>query len=110
MAISEKILNELVYERVRASVNLCQLVILEQDLDRSIERVFDSDPCITPRTREGLARSIMEEAWRRLEQEWDSLRRQLETFDAPPDDDPEDPDDPAPAMVNRVWPRSVAES
>ncbi|ACY14363.1 hypothetical protein [Haliangium ochraceum] len=41
-AIEQRILEELVYDRVRTSVNLCQLVIIEQELDDSIRRALDS--------------------------------------------------------------------
>ena len=38
--MEQRILEELVYDRVRSTVNLCQLVIVEQELDESIQRAL----------------------------------------------------------------------
>ncbi len=86
-SIEQRILQELIYERVRASVNLCQLVVLEQDLDRSIERVLLTRPHIKLPDQEGvtqsLARVYVEQAWRRLEEEWRQLRHDINVCDDP---------------------------
>ncbi len=76
MNLEKRILQELIYERVRVSVNLCQLVIFEQDLDKSIERAMAA--CAMP-TREcdKLAGNYIEDAWRRLEREWHGLREDI---------------------------------
>jgi hypothetical protein len=75
-AIEQRILDELIYDRVRASVNLCQLVIIEQELDESIQRAIrDTD---APGTRPAeLAREHVQRAWQRLEREWSTLREDL---------------------------------
>lgn len=36
--MERRILDELVYDRVRSTVNLCQLVIIEQELEENIQR------------------------------------------------------------------------
>ena len=75
MDLDKKILEELIYERVRVSVNLCQLVLFEQDLDRSIERVMAR--CGTGEQNQ-LTRAYMEKAWQRLEREWETMRERLD--------------------------------
>ncbi len=93
MNIEKKILQELVYERVRSSVNLCQLVVLEQDLDRSIERI---QPRSCAPQSNNLARIYMKEAWHRLEQEWNRLRHDVNSFADPaePGDASTEPQEP----------------
>jgi hypothetical protein len=82
--IEQRILDEMIYDRVRATVNLCQLVILEQELDENIQRAIrgmDSDP--DPDTAAAvpepaaLAREHVQRAWQRLEREWQTLREDL---------------------------------
>ena len=93
-SIEKRVLHELVYERVRASVNLCQLLVIEQELERSIERASgDTAPAVAalrgvlPKAQPGdgphsLARGFMQEAWHRLEKEWQRLRDDLDdSFD-----------------------------
>lgn len=84
--LDRHILRELVYERVRVSVNLCQLVIVEQDLDKSVRRALTrcgerEEP------RRALVRRYMDEAWKRVEEEWARLRDETVLWDA---GDPED--------------------
>lgn len=76
LGIETKILQELIYERVRQSVNLCQLVILEQELDKSIRRAMGGHAG-SGQSPDALARGLMNEAWQRLEREWDELRDNL---------------------------------
>lgn len=70
------ILAELVYERVRASVNLCQLVIMEQELEESIQRAMaESDRAVEMSA--ALARVYIQRAWDRVQTEWSTLREDL---------------------------------
>lgn len=78
MSNDRRILQELIYERVRGSVNLCQLVIFERDLSSSVQRAHDH--------REGvnapeLARQYMDDAWQRLEEEWREMRDRFDDLD-----------------------------
>jgi hypothetical protein len=73
-SLDRRILEEMIYERVRVSVNLCQLVMLEQDLDRSIHKALTAGDA-TDSEREALARELVDKAWQRIEAEWDELRR-----------------------------------
>ena len=96
--MEQRILEELVYDRVRSTVNLCQLVIVEQELDESIQRAM-ARPGARPGAEAGaerdaglgagggtivpgrkpavLAREHMQRAWERLEREWNTLRKDL---------------------------------
>jgi len=80
--MEQRILEELIYERVRVSVNLCQLVIFEQDLDKSIQRAL-SKCGTTSDERESMARTYIEAAWRRVEREWKDLRDNINDLDSP---------------------------
>lgn len=73
MELDRRILQELIYERVRLSVNLCQLVLFEQDLDKSIQRAMASSS-LPPGECDMLARELIEQAWERVEHEWEQLR------------------------------------
>ncbi|MCG8416348.1 MAG: hypothetical protein MJE77_00230 [Proteobacteria bacterium] len=89
MDINKCILQELVYQRVRSSVNLCQLVVVEQELDSSIQHVMraqrsqssDQEDLTGTDWPEGMARAYVEGAWRRLETEWRDLRRDFDDVD-----------------------------
>lgn len=72
MNLERRILEELVYERVRVAVNLCQLVIFEQDLDKSIQRVIDGSAC--QKECQDLAHEYIDKAWERLQEEWRDMR------------------------------------
>lgn len=74
--IEQRILDEIVYDRVREAVNVCRLVIIEQELDESIRRAVRSTGADGPRPAE-LARAHLERAWQRLEREWQTLREDL---------------------------------
>lgn len=67
-----RVLQELIYERVRSSVNLCQLVIFERDLTTSVQRVHGARDHESVEAAE-LARQYIDEAWQRLE-EWHEMR------------------------------------
>jgi hypothetical protein len=80
--IEQRILEEMIYDRVRATVNLCQLVILEQELDEHIQRAIsgtdsdvDADAALPDPAV--LAREHVQRAWQRLEREWQTLREDL---------------------------------
>ncbi len=90
--MEQRILEELIYDRVRSTVNLCQLVIVEQELDESVQRAMarpgaeagaEAVPCagggtIVPGRKPAvLAREHMQRAWERLEREWNTLRKDL---------------------------------
>lgn len=79
--LEKKILQELIYERVRLSVNLCQLVIFEQDLDSSIERALTTVE-ESAEARRRLTRQYVEQAWRRLEEEWHEMRERLDDIES----------------------------
>ncbi|GAB4507889.1 MAG: hypothetical protein Tsb0020_55810 [Haliangiales bacterium] len=104
----QRILEELIYDRVRSNVNLCQLIVIEQELDDSIQRALGgsaddaddgaddadgadgNDRASGDRDPDGadaaLAAACLERAWSRLEREWRRLRRELgcELGDEPP--------------------------
>lgn len=72
-SLDRQILQELIYERVRVSINLCQLVIFEQDLDKSVRRALES--CGEQgEARRALVRRYIDDAWHRIEHEWARLR------------------------------------
>lgn len=84
--IEQRILDEMIYDRVRATVNLCQLVILEQELDEHIQRAIDGPDSDRDGDGDGdaagpesaaLAREHVQRAWQRLEREWQTLREDL---------------------------------
>lgn len=79
MTLDKHILEELIYERVRVAVNLCQLIIFEQDLDKSIQRVMarseDGETC------RNLAHDYIDKAWHRLQEEWRDMRASLGDVD-----------------------------
>ena len=80
--IEQRILDEMIYDRVRATVNLCQLVILEQELDENIQRAIggmgpDIDASAALPEPAVLAREHVQRAWQRLEREWQTLREDL---------------------------------
>jgi hypothetical protein len=80
--IEQRILEEMIYDRVRATVNLCQLVILEQELDENIQRAIgrtdaDADGDTVLPEPAALARAHVQRAWLRLEREWQTLREDL---------------------------------
>jgi hypothetical protein len=74
--LSERLLEELIYERVRTQVDLMQLGWFEADLDMSIRRVLaqlerdggDTEPSSV------LAGALIDRAWQRLEAEWQRTR------------------------------------
>jgi hypothetical protein len=64
--LDELVLEELIYERVRASVDLVELLLFEQDLEASISRALSA--CAAgPDDRRRLAARYIEVAWRRVE-------------------------------------------
>jgi len=79
-SMDRQILQELIYERIRLSINLYQLVLFEQDLERSIERAMNS--CSqSDIERKKLAREYVDAAWSRVKLEWERLRDDREWND-----------------------------
>jgi hypothetical protein len=66
--LAQKILEELVYERVKITVDLCELMAFEEDLAVSIDRALTS--CAgSPEERSSLALEYLQRAWERLSDE-----------------------------------------
>jgi hypothetical protein len=77
--LDKRILEELIYERVRLSINLCQLVIFEQDLEKSIHRAMSARG--DAKEQDALAREYIDKAWTRVQAEWEQLRGNLDDLD-----------------------------
>jgi len=67
------VLRDLVYERLRQNVDLVSIVDLEHDIEESVERAMARRGARQDEP-DGLARQLLDEAWRRLESEWNVLR------------------------------------
>jgi hypothetical protein len=68
-----RVLQDLVYERVRFHVDLLALVDFERELGDSIDRALEGvDGAQSDGER--VSRGLLEEAWRRLEAEWRRVR------------------------------------
>ena len=65
--LDRKILEELIYERVRLNVDLCELLEFEADLSESISRALRA--CATPGDRNQLTLDYMQRAWERVTEE-----------------------------------------
>lgn len=74
--IEKRILDEMIYDRVRAAVNMCQLIIIERELDESIQRA-NRAAGVTHPLPAALAHEHLQRAWQRLEDEWHTLREDL---------------------------------
>jgi hypothetical protein len=71
-ALAARLLDELVYERVRKHVDVLELGWLESDLDDAIQRAtedLDDDARDDPPSRI-VAASLIDRAWSRVEREW----------------------------------------
>ena len=64
-----RLLEELVYERVRLHVDLLDLIDFERDLCESIARAFPAGDR-EPGQDEAVAHTLIDRAFRRVEQEW----------------------------------------
>jgi hypothetical protein len=64
-----RLLEELIYERVRLHVDLIDLIDFERDLGQSISRAL-REAGTDPGGEADLARRYVERAWNRLEEEW----------------------------------------
>jgi hypothetical protein len=63
--LEQRILEELVYERVRVNVNMCELMTFELDLSASIERALTA--CArSPDERSTLTLDYLQSAWERV--------------------------------------------
>jgi hypothetical protein len=66
--LERRILEELIYERVRVSVDLCELMAFELDLSASIERALAG--CVeSPGERSDLTLDYLQRAWERVSEE-----------------------------------------
>lgn len=63
--LEQKILEELIYEKVRLSLDMCALLEFEADLAASIERAL-AQCARSPAERSDLAMSYLTTAWERL--------------------------------------------
>jgi hypothetical protein len=93
--LAAKLLEELIYERVRAHVDLLELGLFEADLDLSIRRVLaELDRATVPSAADPedeppsaiLATALIDRAWARVVSEWES--RQSDDDDDLDDDCP----------------------
>ena len=71
---NSRVLQDLVYRRVRGRVDLLGLVELEQDLAESVENALGPDGIATATEAAQASRGLLDQAWRRLEKEWRELR------------------------------------
>ena len=69
MDMNAKLLEELIYERVRLHVDLLELIDFERELNDSIERAMRQCGIDEPRD-DDLGRRYLDLAWQRLEAEW----------------------------------------
>lgn len=69
MAWQRRLLEELVYERVKLHVDFLDLIDFERDLCESIARVLHANGT-EPGQEEAVAHELVDQAWSRLEQEW----------------------------------------
>ncbi len=65
MALEKRILEELIYEQVKVSVDLCKLLSFEADLAMSIDRAL-SKCSASPIQRRLLATRYLRRAWKRV--------------------------------------------
>jgi hypothetical protein len=68
-----RVLQDLVYERVRYHVDLLALVELQRELADSVERALETGDA-PESDADRVSRGLLDEAWRRLEEEWRELR------------------------------------
>ena len=66
--LERRILEELIYERVRLTVDLCELMAFEVDLSASIERALVS-VARSPAQRSDLTLEYLQRAWNRLSEQ-----------------------------------------
>jgi hypothetical protein len=64
-SLDRRILEELIYERVRLTVDLCELMAFEVDLSASIERALVS-VARSPSQRSDLTLEYLQRAWERV--------------------------------------------
>jgi hypothetical protein len=73
MEWQQKLLEELIYERVRLHVDLLDLIDFERDLCDSIKRALGAAGS-DPSEEDAIARRYVDRAWARLQQEWERER------------------------------------
>ena len=67
-SLDRRILEELIYEKVRLTVDLCELMAFEVDLSASIERALMS-VARSPQQRSDLTLEYLQRAWDRLSEQ-----------------------------------------
>jgi hypothetical protein len=70
---NNQVLRDLVYERMRQHVDLVAVVELEHEIADSVERAVELGGGGEGEASE-LSRDLLDEAWSRLEAEWNVLR------------------------------------
>lgn len=66
--LDKRILEELIYEKLRLTVDLCELLHFEEDLATSVERALER--CArSPAERASLSLAYLERAWKRVVEE-----------------------------------------
>jgi hypothetical protein len=65
VGLAHRILEELVFERLRLTVDLCELLEFHADLSASIQRAVEGCAA-TEEERSGLVLAYLEQAWTRL--------------------------------------------
>ncbi len=73
MEWQQRLLEELIYERVRLHVDLLDLIDFERDLCESIKRALGAAGT-DPAAEDAMARRYVDRAWARLQQEWERER------------------------------------
>jgi hypothetical protein len=76
--ISELILEELVFEKLCVGARLADLILFEDDLERSISRALD-DCCTSGEAKDQLFEKHLEKAWKRWTAEQASGRERVMT-------------------------------
>ena len=79
----DKLLKELIYERVMLHIDLMELMEFEKELSDGIERAM-RESGVTPVQQQTRAHEYLEEAWQRVEREWDGLHEEPASWDRCP--------------------------
>jgi hypothetical protein len=83
----EKLLQELIYERVMLHIDLVDLIGFERELEEGIKRAMQASG-VTADEWAARARQYLDDAWERAEKEWDCLRAEPGDGDCPLCDGP----------------------
>lgn len=82
--LAVKLVEELVYQRILAQIDLVQLAWFESDLDDAIHKLLTAveskaAPGDTRPRSEALAAALLDRAWARVEEEWRRTREEEPT-------------------------------